>query len=424
MYIDRIKTFLKKLNPQGVVFVYILLMMLVPIVPRLTSTFLSTYFYMIVVVTAVLFTFISCRVKLVKDFILLLLPFILYQLLELLYNRSEEFLLAGYRVLLFMLPVCLGYYLVTHVFFTELYSILLMAIVSITCVTTIIGCIKNPDAARILATTADSQDVYAILYEFQNIGGYGFVYSSVLMYPFVILAFKTKKLHIVFVILFTVLLFYMTIQAEYTFALVFMMLSSLLHFVKKDIPIKKFLILMLVLVLVVLVFRVAIAAILTDIGNMIGNQKMVDKINAAILGKDSVENMDDNRDELYMMSIRRFLQHPLFGSLIGKRYNTGGHSFILDTLAQYGLIGGALLFFMYRGIYFLIIKPLEGKVGYYIVFWTFLQTIILSTINTGMWLNNLCVYSPILLCAIYGKETYIGIEKPRPTPQIPVKSLC
>ena len=409
MYLDKIKFFLKKLKLKGVVLVYILTMCLVPIVPRATSTFLTTYFYMGVVVVTVLFTIVTCRIYNVREYILFLLPFILYEVVVLLDNHSDEVLLAGYQVLLFLLPACLGFYLVTHLFFAEMHAVLLIVMISVTSVTTIIGCINYPEASRTLASTATSQDPMAVLYDWNNIGGYSFVYSVVLLYPFVILAFKMKRLHIIFALLLTGLVYYMVFQAEYTYAMMLLMMSTMLFFVPRDIPVKKYLKTMALIAILVLIFRVAVAAIVTNIGEMVGNQKMVDKINALLLGTDAVDNFDDNRDELYLHSLTMFLQHPLFGSLTGGRKITGGHSFILDNLALYGSIGGALMALMYRGIYLRFIKPLSEKPGYCILVWTFIETLVLSTINTGMWLNNLCLFFPILVCAIYGSDTYINI---------------
>ena len=424
MYLDKIKQFLKKLNIKTLVFVYILLMNVVPIIPRLTSMYLTTYFYMIVVTVTVLFTFFTCGLDRIKEYILYLLPFIVYEMAAMLVTNNPDFLLAGYQVLLFLLPVCIGYYLVTHRFFVDFFAVFLMLAISVTCITTTVGCMANPDAARVLATTATSQDMTAILYEMQNIGGYGFVYSTVLLYPFVILAFKMKKLHLIFVIILTAILAFMAIQAEYTFAILLMMLSSLLFFVRRDIPVKKFFIMLAGFVLVVLLFRATIAAILTYIGNALDNQAMVEKINAAFLGTDSVEGFDDDRGALYLLSIQVFLKNPLFGTMfMSHKPHNGGHSFILDNLAMYGLFGAALMIFMYRGLYKTFIKPFRDKPGYAFVVWSFIQPMILSTINTGMWVENFCLYTPIFLCAIYGSEVYLNVVRPQPKPAIPVNVL-
>ena len=83
---------------------------------------------------------------------------------------------------------------------------------------------------------------------------------------------------------------------------------------------------------------------------------------------------------------------------------TGGHSFILDSLAHYGLVGAAILFFMYRAIYNEFYRPFSDKAGYGFVIYSFLMPLGLSVVNTGMWQQNLCVFMPMFLMAIYGKE--------------------
>ena len=423
MYLENVKSFFKKMNIRTVVFVYIILMCVTPIAPRLTSMYLTTYFYMIVVAVSFLFTFLSCRLHKIKEYIIFILPFITYQMIAMLTNKNPDILLAGYQVLLFLFPACLGFYLVTHNFFVQLHSVVLVLAFSVTCMTTIVGCMANPDAARTLATTVSSQDVLAIFYEMQNIGGYAFVYSTVLLYPFVIIAFKMRKLHFLFVIGFTAVVAFMVIQASYTYAMLLMLVSTLLFFIGRDITPKRFFKLLIGFVLIVLLFRVTIAAILSSIGNMIGNEAMVDKINAAFLGTEAVDNFDDNRSELYMYSFNMFLRSPLFGTLFGGRRVTGGHAFILDNLALYGLVGAALMILMYTGIFRTFIKPFRGKPCYVMVLWTFIQPIILSTINTGMWLNNLCLYTPILLCAIFGNDVFLNVVRPQPVPEIPVNVL-
>lgn len=423
MYIDKIKTFFKQLNTKGVVLIYILLMMVTPIVPRFTSTYLTTYFYMAVVVATVLFTFIACTIENIREMVVLLFPFIVYELVAMISADNSDILLSGYQVLLFLLPVCVGFYIVKNLCFIELYSPFLVIIIAITCLTTIIGCAVNPNAARTLATTATSQDSTAVAYDWQNIGGYGFVYSSVLLYPFVILAFKMKKLNIFFTVALTAIVFYMAIQAEYTYALLLLLMSTLLFFVKRDISIKKFIVLMLVFVVFVLMFRVAIAAFLSYIGNLLGNASMVDKVNAAFLGTEAVDNFDDDRGALYWRSLQMFLNNPLFGSLGGGSRYTGGHSFLIDTIGLYGLVGAGLLFLMYRGIYRTFFLPMKGKPGYVFAFWIFIQTLMLSSINTGMWLNVLCLYAPLFFCAVYGKRVYLDAVKPELSPLFPVRVL-
>lgn len=407
MSFKKIRHYLKQLNYKVFFFAFILLYTVMPIVAQATSTFLTTYSYMMVVVAAVIYTFLACKLDRIRDYIFLLIPFIIYELLVMFNTNNSDILLAGYQILLFMLPVCLGFYLITHKFLVSTYTIFLIVIITITCITTNIGCLRNPEAARVLATISTSQDPTAVKYFWQNIGGYSFVYSIVLMYPFVILAYKMKRLHIVFTVIFAVLAFTVAIRSEYTYALMLLMLTTLLFFVKRDTPLKKFFLMLFGFLIIAAVFRVAIAALLARIGDAIGNQMMSDKMAVALLGTDSVSDFDDNRDKLYLMSLQNFLNNPLFGTLFKSRKVNGGHSFILDTLASYGAVGGMCLFFMYKGIYTRFYRPFSNKEGYCFVIWAFLQPLLLSTINTGMWLNNYCLFAPIFLCAIYGDDVYL-----------------
>ena len=423
MYLDKIKSFFKKLNYKSFVLIFLLFFGIMPIIPRAVSTYLTTYSYMALVVAVVLFTIIACRVANVRTFIAFSLPFILYQLFVLLFNHSDDVLLAGYQVLLFLMPAFIGYYLVTHPFYSQVYTSVIVIAYLVTGITTVIGCTKYPDAARILATTASSQDPIAVMYSWMNIGGYGFVYSMVLLYPFVVLAFKMKRLRLIPMILITVVMFVTVISAEYTYAFMLMMITALMLILPRDISIKRFILLMLVFTLAVFLFRTTVAAIISAIGDYLGNSTMTDKINVIFLGKESVEGFDDDRGALYMLSIESFLKNPLFGSLPSGNALTGGHSFILDNLARFGLVGGGLMIFMYRGIWRVFFRPLKGQPGYCLVFWAFVQPILLSSINTGMWLENLCLYPPILLCYIYGNEFYLKQSETKPTPLVQMNVL-
>lgn len=405
MVLEKIKAFFKKLNLKSYILIFILLYAIMPIVPRATSRFLTTYFYMAIIVSAFLFTLFVCKLGDIKEYIVLILPFIIYAILSMMISPEKNIVIAIYDALVvYVIPVGIGFYLTKNPFNAKTFAVVIVVAFTITCLTTIIGCIRNPEAARELASTKTSDDASKVSYDWQNIGGYSFVYSAVLFYPFVILGFKTKKLNIIFVLIFTALAIALALYTEYTFALMLLLLSSLLFFIRKNISIKKFLLLMIVAFLAAYFLRYAVAALLTYIGNMLGNEMMTEKMTALFLGNEAMEQLDDPRDVLYLMSIETFLKNPIFGTYLSGGKGMGGHSHILDTLAQMGAVGGALLIWMYSGIYKTFYKLFTKKTGGYIVFWIFLQTLILSLINTKMWLNNLCLFTPIMLYAIYPTE--------------------
>ena len=125
---------------------------------------------------------------------------------------------------------------------------------------------------------------------------------------------------------------------------------------------------------------------------------------------DAVNDLEDNRVELYMRSLTTFFENPLFGTFLTGKMRVGGHSMIFDTLARFGMPGAILLFLMYRGIYRTFCKPFRKKPTFVIVVWMFVQAIVMSALNTGMWLEILCLCMPITLCTIYRMN---GNERPK-----------
>ena len=94
---------------RNLMIVYVIVYTIMPIVQRLTSRFLTAYFYMAVVVALVVLTLVLDRPENLSLYGTFLLPFIIYELLSA-FNMSEDFLMWSYQVLLFLLPVILGYY--------------------------------------------------------------------------------------------------------------------------------------------------------------------------------------------------------------------------------------------------------------------------------------------------------------------------
>ena len=108
--------------------------------------------------------------------------------------------------------------------------------------------------------------------------------------------------------------------------------------------------------------------------------------------------------KLYRMSWETFFRNPLFGNMFERYRTDGGHSFIMDNFAQFGILGAVLMAFMYKNIYQRFFLPFREKPGYGYIVWTFIQALLLSLVNTGMWLEVLCLFAPLLFYWIYGTE--------------------
>lgn len=383
---------------------YILLYSIMPIVGRLTSTYLTTYFYMAVVVALVVLILILDRPENLSEYGSFLLPFMIYGLLTFVYNESNV-VMWGYSLLLLWLPVILGY------FFTQdtarvlpSYSRLIILAMVVTMVTTIVGCIQNPNAARILASI-NSADADSFAYDMKNIGGYNFVYTMVLLYPVLILSYKTRKIGFIPTLIITGIILATVILSEYTTALLLFIISSLLFLTKRNLSARGIIAVSVTAFIILIFFSNAIADFLRWLGEVTGSEAIAHRLDALAGGAAGLEASEDNRLELYSMSLNTFFRNPLFGTLLTRFRTDGAHSFILDNLAQYGILGGALMYFMYSRIFRRFFMPFRNRPGYGYVVWTFIQTLILSLVNTGMFLETLCLFAPLLFYWIYGTET-------------------
>lgn len=386
-----------------------ILYIIMPIISRIISTYFTTYAYMLIIIWAIVGIVLGNGIISLNKYCGgILLPFILFNMLTFL-TRSESLVLWGYSILLNFLPIVLGYFVVYHRGRDVSYyrNIILIAF-AITTITTCVGLIRYPFAARVLATIESANDVDAILYNWQNIGGYEFVYMAVLLYPLLILAYKRKKIGLIPTIVSVITLFFMVILSEYTTALLLLMITSLLFLVRRNLTSKDILVFLLFSIICMFVLDSVLSDFLQWVGSLTGSETMIERLNSLAEGKIGLEQSESNRIFLYERSIQTFFSNPLFGTMLKGGGSVGGHSFILDTIGVYGICGGILLFFMYRKIYRLFFAPFRNKAGYGYVLWLFFQAILLSCINTGMWLSVLTLFAPIILYKIYddGKMSY------------------
>ena len=395
------------LTIRNLIISYILLYTIMPIVARFTSAYLTTYFYMVLVVVLVILIIALDRPENLNEYLTFLLPFIVYGILTR-FVSSEDLIMWGYQLLILWLPVILGYYFMqdsTRV--VPSYSKIIIFAIVITMITTTIGCIQNPSASRELAKAAANDD-YAIRYSWSNIGGYGFVYIMVLLYPVLILSYKTNRIKLFPTILITIIILMTVVYTEYTTALLLFMFSSLLFFTKRNLSAKGIIIVSVAVVLFLLFFTSAITAFFQWLADVIGSEEVALRLNSLAGGVEGLEASDDPRLKLYTLSLTRFVEHPFLGTAFADYSSykvNGGHSFLLDSLAQYGILGGIVLFFMYKRIFTRFFLPFKDKPGFGYIIWTFIQTIILSLVNTGIFLEVLCLFCPILFYWIYGTDS-------------------
>lgn len=379
-----------------------ILYIIMPIISRIISTYFTTYAYMLIVIlimTGIVFT--NGATSLNRYCGGVLFPFIIFNLLTF-FTRSESLVLWGYSILLNLLPIVLGYFVVRNTKADiSYYRNTIVTAFAVTIITTCIGVIRYPFAARVLATIESANDADAVLYSWQNIGGYEFVYMVVLLYPLLILAYKRKKIGLIPTVVSASTVYLLTILSEYTTALLLLLITSLLFLGRRELTSNNIIVFLIFSIVCMFLLKDIVPDLLQWIGSLTGSETMLERLNSLAGGKTGLEQSESNRIFLYERSIRTFFSNPLFGTMFRGGGGVGGHSFILDTLGVYGISGMFLLFFMYRKIYRLFFLPFRNQPGYGYVLWFFLQTILLSSINTGMWIPVLTLFAPVILYMIY-----------------------
>ncbi len=390
-----------KLNFLDVLLVVVTFYVIAPIVARFISSYFTTYSYMIVALLATCLLIFRTASKSFNASMNILFPFLCWKFAEFLLLK-DGLINWGYSALLDFLPLLIGYYFVTRCddakskFFTKLIAILFV----VTMITTIIGCIEYQGAARYIATVEDASEAQAVLYDWRNIGGYNFVYMLVLLHPLVILACKKGKIKGWIAAIVSVCVILLSVYAEYTTALLLTLLSCVLYFFKKKLSSKKIVLFAIFGIIAIFILSELLSNFLLILANNVGSETIANRLR--ILAGQGDGGMNDyKRFELYQRSLMVFLKNPIFGSFFNDGAGAGGHSFILDFMARYGLFGVLILVYMYKTIYELFIKPYKKQDSYGYIVWMFIQTLLLSTINTGMWLYVLAFFIPVGLKAIY-----------------------
>lgn len=374
-----------------------------PVVSRLISATVTTYFYLGVLVIAIFFVLARDKGSHLEKYLTFLIPFVIWKV-YIYFVSSQELTMWAFSIVLDFAPLLIGIYIVSErKKKVDLFAWVVIGLLIATAITSIIFLADDPTAARFLATAATSDDERVVEYSWKNIGGYEFTYLLTLSYPMIILAVKKKRLNPFLAALFTVLIAVYIFYAEYTTALLLFLLSSVFWFMRKDLKSRDIILIFVIAVIVIVLFYGVLTEFFNWLADVVESKDMSDRFRSLAGGIEGLEGAEDNRLELYRMSLNTFLRSPLFGTVFEYGSN-GGHSFILDFLAQYGLIGGAILVGIYYNIFKYLFYRFRKYSGYGYVIWVFVQTVLLSAVNTGIWFAFLGLIAPIILKYIFSGD--------------------
>lgn len=292
----------------------------------------------------------------------------------------------------------------------------------ITCITTYYGNLKFPEASRALATgMSESQDLMRV-YQTANIGGFSFVYSMVMLVPILMYIWKKRQVLSHGVILgilsigYIVVIFFTLQEAEYTIALLLFILCLSLFFIGNILDLKKLVLLCCVGVSVFWILKNPIADIIYNISENIESYNFsvrLKDLSVSLNDKDiSTTNHDSDlvsRHNKYNKSFHSFVSHPL-GSWSQKA--VGGHSFFLDSLGKYGVMGFLLLLILYIRLYNYYILPTKNYSyhGYFqFIYFIFIIT---SIVNPVLFYDSIMFVLPLSI--IFLKRFHKNIINIRP----------
>jgi len=309
-----------------------------------------------------------------------------------------------YFLFLFWVPFIMMLYIV-ETNDRKLYkAIIITTIVSLalTSITTIRGITLYPFASRYLAT--GQSELYNLdMYRRINIGGYDFIYGLVLMIPVLIYLIHWDKRHRI--IYFSIIALYTVciIKSQYTIAVLMVIISLALLFIKR-INFKTVSVILLALITIFLIFQMDIAAIFFNMARMIGKNgyimlsKRLTEIADSISQSGAIGGL--SRYNLYGKSIQAFIYNPILGTLINpiSNYTPGGHSSLLDTLGFLGLLGMGFIIYFCSLFYKKVKENFSKHNVYSYVKYLMLATVILATLNT--------IFSSVLISIVLFVVSY------------------
>lgn len=353
----------------------------------------------------ILAVIIFCSTDTVNEYFSFLFPAILLALL----NLIRYFLENGgvdpiyfYRLSINFVPLTIGYWVIKtdDEKINKILSWTLLAAFSVTIVTTYIGLLSNPGAARYLATVSNTSDVTFRSYYRQNIAGFSFIYNICIIFPIIIGFYKQKKINRIVMIALTVVLILYFLAAEYATATILLFFNLILLFQSKKFTLKKVFAFLLVLVFMFFIFSPAISSAFSWVAERTPSKVLAERFEAVakeLNGETSDKDSDTAlRKKTYESDLQGFSEHPLLGGWIFGKVKTGGHSYLLGILSNFGLIGAAIVFCIYKKLFNIFYMPHKDKEYFGYMVWSFIVALFIGVVNTGEWYFPIAVAVPII----------------------------
>jgi len=311
-------------------------------------------------------------------------------------------LLAFYSYLQIVIYYIVGYYILKSkdVSLSRILLIFLVGYFFITAITTFMGLDIFPEASRNMAHSVEEDDAALFgQYMQYNIGGFNFIYYLVLLIILLIVALRSGFANKPLIILITLVFFLTILKAQYTFGIIFAFLSLTLLFVPKHFSIRQFRIFSFSLFWLIVIAWSVLPLLFSEIAEIFDTGQVAERFvmmsDALEAGQIDVDATGDvaARALRYQMSLLSIVKSFPLGTW--QNEGLGGHSYFLDNVAFYGIIGLICLIVQYKKMYSIFIKPTikSGWVGYF--YFLFFEIVALSVINTIVYTKVVAFFLPI-----------------------------
>ena len=204
------------------------------------------------------------------------------------------------------------------------------------------------------------------------------------------------------------MVFMAVVYSDYATALLCIIISIIILFVfPKQLKTKHF----IIMVVLTSVFMYASAWLLTPfldvLGNLIGGEytsARLQELSSFSTNEQSyLEGDMGARSELYMKSINSFFGSPVWGSSSAQ---VGGHSYVFDNMAKFGLIGVVGMIIMFWAVFKRFYAPFKQQKWYGHILFSFFMVILLAFLNPKDNLSVLTFYIP-LFCVAFTKQKFL-----------------
>lgn len=302
----------------------------------------------------------------------LVLIFSLFQY-EMIY-KGRDFVTVFRNEVYAFLPIVIALFLrdKADTSFLKVFLVFLTIVMCVTAITTIIGLNYFPRASRELAGSHETEE--AIIYLKMNIGGFEFIYSTILLLPLLFwLVHNVEKAWRWLLSVAIIILIVVIYKSAYTTAFLLMIATLFLVIIERNPKAKPFII-PIFIVFIVLAGTGWISVGIESLSTIVESDYVSDRLSqlAQLIGGTDVSHIQSEsnteRIELLSKAWQAFLSSPLWGhNMMEFTDVVSGHSVVLDTLASSGIIGLTLIVFIYSKLFRLVVIKNGEKINFYVL---------------------------------------------------------